>query len=87
MAIMAIDQGTTSSRAIIFDVDGVPLAMDQQELLKKLPEIKNEGDYLTLILYDRKFGIHCETGKIVTAADFQPAEIISTPSLIDPVKR
>ncbi|HUM87709.1 MAG TPA: FGGY family carbohydrate kinase, partial [Actinomycetota bacterium] len=31
MAIMAIDQGTTSSRAIIFDVDGVPLAMDQQE--------------------------------------------------------
>ena len=31
MAIMAIDQGTTSSRAIIFDVDGVPLSMDQQE--------------------------------------------------------
>ena len=31
MAIMPIDQGTTSSGAIIFDVDGVPLAMDQQE--------------------------------------------------------
>jgi hypothetical protein len=53
------------------------LAMDQQELLEKLPEIKVEGDYLTLTLYDRKFGIHCQTGKIVTAADFQPAEIIS----------
>ena len=31
MAIMAIDQGTTSSRAIIFDESGIPLAMDQQE--------------------------------------------------------
>ncbi len=28
MAIMAIDQGTTSSRAIIFDEAGTPLAMD-----------------------------------------------------------
>ncbi|MEZ5184512.1 MAG: glycerol kinase GlpK [Candidatus Nanopelagicales bacterium] len=31
MAVMAIDQGTTSSRAIIFDEHGTPLAMDQQE--------------------------------------------------------
>ena len=31
MVIMAIDQGTTSSRAIIFDEAGTPLAMDQQE--------------------------------------------------------
>jgi glycerol kinase len=31
MAIMAIDQGTTSSRAIIFDTAGIPLAMDQRE--------------------------------------------------------
>ncbi|MCB0921256.1 MAG: glycerol kinase GlpK [Actinobacteria bacterium] len=31
MAIMAIDQGTTSSRAIIFDEAGTPLAMDQHE--------------------------------------------------------
>jgi glycerol kinase len=31
MAVMAIDQGTTSSRAIIFDESGTPLAMDQQE--------------------------------------------------------
>ncbi len=31
MAIMAIDQGTTSSRAIIFDDAGIPIAMDQQE--------------------------------------------------------
>jgi glycerol kinase len=31
MAIMAIDQGTTSSRAIIFDHAGIPLAMDQRE--------------------------------------------------------
>ena len=31
MTIMAIDQGTTSSRAIIFDAGGTPLAMDQRE--------------------------------------------------------
>ena len=31
MAVMAIDQGTTSSRAIIFDEAGTPLAMDQHE--------------------------------------------------------
>jgi hypothetical protein len=53
------------------------LEMDKQQLLEKLPEIKLEADYLTVKLYDRKFGIHHETGKIVTIPDFQPAEIIS----------
>jgi glycerol kinase len=37
MAVMAIDQGTTSSRAIIFDESGTPLAMDQQEHTQIFP--------------------------------------------------
>lgn len=51
--------------------------MDKQQLMEKLPEIQLEADYLTLKLFDQKFGIHRETGKIVTYEDFQPAEIIS----------
>ncbi|HQR78725.1 MAG TPA: FGGY family carbohydrate kinase, partial [Actinomycetota bacterium] len=38
MAIMAIDQGTTSSRAIIFDEAGLPLAMDQREHEQIFPQ-------------------------------------------------
>ena len=53
------------------------LEMDKQQLLEKLPEIKREADYLTLKLFDRNFGIHSETGKIVSLEDLQPAEIIS----------
>ncbi|MBU4439654.1 MAG: DUF3786 domain-containing protein [Acetobacterium sp.] len=53
------------------------LNMDKQQLLEKLPEIKIEADYLSLKLFGRKFGIHTQTGEIVTLEDFQPAEIIS----------
>ena len=35
--ILAIDQGTTSSRAIIFDTDGTPVGTDQQEFLQYFP--------------------------------------------------
>ena len=53
------------------------LAMDQSQLLKALPEITIQGDYLTLTLFGRKFGIHSQTGYIVTLADLQPAEVVS----------
>lgn len=53
------------------------LDMDKQQLMEKLPEIKTEADYFTLKLFGRKFGIHAQTGKIVTFEDFQPADIIS----------
>lgn len=53
------------------------LDMDKPQLLEKLPEIKQEQSYLTLKLFDRKFGIDTETGNIVTYEDFQPAEVIS----------
>ncbi|MBC3889567.1 DUF3786 domain-containing protein [Acetobacterium paludosum] len=42
------------------------LKMDHQQLLEKLPEIKPEEGYLTLKLFGQKFGIHSETGKIIS---------------------
>lgn len=53
------------------------LIMDQGQLIEKLPEIKIETDYLTLSLFGKRFGIHTQTGKIVTLDDLQPAEIVS----------
>lgn len=37
-AILALDQGTTSTRAIAFDLDGVALATSQRELPQSYPE-------------------------------------------------
>ena len=36
--ILAIDQGTTSTRAIVFDVAGRPLATVQKELRQIFPQ-------------------------------------------------
>jgi glycerol kinase len=36
--ILALDQGTTSSRAIVFDGDGLPKAMAQQEFPQRYPQ-------------------------------------------------
>lgn len=38
--ILSIDQGTTSSRAVVFDADGTPVASDQQEFTQHFP---NDG--------------------------------------------
>ncbi|HCK92334.1 MAG TPA: glycerol kinase, partial [Gammaproteobacteria bacterium] len=35
--ILAIDQGTTSSRAMIFDLKGQVVAIDQQEFKQSFP--------------------------------------------------
>jgi len=37
-AILALDQGTTSSRAIVFDIDGRPLAVAQREFRQLFPQ-------------------------------------------------
>ncbi len=37
MVVLALDQGTTSSRAIVFDRDGTILAFDQRELTQQFP--------------------------------------------------
>jgi glycerol kinase len=36
--VLAIDQGTTSTRAVLFDADGQPRAQAQQELLQHYPQ-------------------------------------------------
>ena len=36
--LLALDQGTTSSRAIVFDMDGLPVAMAQQEFTQHFPQ-------------------------------------------------
>ena len=36
--ILAIDQGTTSSRAIVFQEDGKPVAVAQQEFQQFYPD-------------------------------------------------
>ncbi|NLL39314.1 MAG: DUF3786 domain-containing protein [Clostridiales bacterium] len=41
------------------------LKMDQQQLMEKLPELKPEGDYLTICHFGRKYGVHRQTGEIV----------------------
>jgi hypothetical protein len=53
------------------------LEMDQSQLKEKLPELKKEGDYLILELFDKKFGIHQQTGLIITFDDGKPAPIVS----------
>ncbi|MEM1399962.1 MAG: FGGY family carbohydrate kinase, partial [Pseudomonadota bacterium] len=45
--IIAIDQGTTSTRAIIFDPHGSPLATGQKELTQHFPQdgwVEHEGE-------------------------------------------
>jgi glycerol kinase len=36
--VLALDQGTTSSRAIVFDADGTPLAISQKEFAQHFPQ-------------------------------------------------
>ena len=36
--VLALDQGTTSSRAIVFDLEGKPLAQAQQEFTQHFPQ-------------------------------------------------
>lgn len=45
------------------------LSMDQKRLLEKLPELKDEGEYLTITHFGRKFGVHKSQGYIVILAD------------------
>lgn len=48
------------------------LKMDQKELKKRLPELKEEGDWLTLCHFGRKLGVHKENGKILAMEDHDP---------------
>lgn len=48
------------------------LTLDQKELLKKIPELKEEDNYLTLIYFHKKYGIHKETGEIICFESQKP---------------
>ncbi|MGN0315274.1 MAG: DUF3786 domain-containing protein [Fusicatenibacter sp.] len=41
------------------------LSLDQEFLLKKLPCMEDEGEYLAVTYYQRRYGIHRKTGQIV----------------------
>lgn len=43
--------------------------MDQEALVKKLPEIRAEGDFLSIIHFGRKYGINRRTGEILPLED------------------
>lgn len=45
------------------------LSMDQKKLLAKLPELKDEGEYLVITHFGRTFGIHKNHGNIIILAD------------------
>ena len=51
--------------------------MDKEQLMEKLPELKSEGDYLTLKLFGKKFRVHSQTGEIVTFDGFRTASIVT----------
>lgn len=49
------------------------LDMDQARLMELLPELKVEGEYLTLYHFALKYGVHRQTGEILRMEDMQPA--------------
>lgn len=45
------------------------LELDQEKLCRKLPELKPEGEYLTLFHFGQKYGVHRKNGQIVALSD------------------
>ncbi len=45
------------------------LELDQEKLCRKLPELKPEGEYLTLFHFGQKYGVHRQNGQIVALSD------------------
>ena len=48
------------------------LSLDQEELKRRLPELKEEGEWLTLRHFGRKLGVHRERGEIRALEDQEP---------------
>lgn len=48
------------------------LTMDQETLKKRLPELREEGEWLTITHFSRKFGINRENGHISALEDAEP---------------
>ena len=49
--------------------------MDKEELMKELPELKVEGEYLVIYHFGRKFGVHMENGEIIAMEDDLPISV------------
>ena len=48
------------------------LKMDQKALKRRMPELKEEGNRLTICHFGRKPGIHKEDGRIIAMDDQDP---------------
>lgn len=46
------------------------LELDQEKLCRKLPELKPEGEYLTLFHFGQKYGVHRQTGQITALSNW-----------------
>ena len=51
------------------------LEMDQNDLIKRLPELAKNGDYLTIRHFNRSLGIHRKDGYIVALEDNDPVSL------------
>ena len=48
------------------------LELDQIALMKRLPELRDEGEWLTLFHFGRKFGVNRIDGQIIAMEDQKP---------------
>lgn len=61
--LLAIDQGTTSSRAIIFSAQGLPVARAQQEFKQYFPQdgwVEHDGEEISFIHAQGLPRCHCQ---------------------------
>lgn len=53
------------------------LTLDQEQLTKKLPGLRADGDFLTFPYFNRKHGIHRQTGEIISFENPEPLTYLS----------
>lgn len=71
--ILALDQGTTSSRAIVFDLEGQPQAMAQQEFMQHFPQ-PGWVEHDPLEIWQTQLEVAQEA---IQRAAIQPSEIVA----------
>ncbi len=71
--ILALDQGTTSSRAIVFDLEGQPRAMAQQEFMQHFPQ-PGWVEHDPLEIWQTQLQVAREA---IQQAAIQPSEIVA----------
>ncbi|GEM82437.1 glycerol kinase GlpK [Meiothermus hypogaeus] len=71
--ILALDQGTTSSRAIVFDLEGQPKAIAQQEFMQHFPQ-PGWVEHDPLEIWQTQLQVAREA---IQRASIQPSEIVA----------